>query len=426
MASTTLRTRQGFTIDSTRGLAPIAGCPVDDGTAAPDAAPTPRPPPPSPGPHQDVEVVGAYVFKTGERFGGRRLIRGEVKQYGGTRQITARLVEGKDLREFLGREGTVLHLLHNHPQPGIPQMRATVEAPGGRSFIVMDGFDSTLEDAVRHRGRLTECEARAVIKQLAITVAHCHKHRIVLRDLRLDKVCVVDASQTNMNVVLADLDGAHTVTTAGPLLVRGQPSEHELRDPNRAAYGAPESLANRPYDGAAADSWALGVMLYVMLTGAQPFQDGRRGEKLQRASADLRFPNHVSFAARGLVCQLLDKDPRMRPTAAAVIEEAWMRDDADAAAGPVSMGVPSAPGSRRSSMSVEDSEPAAPEQVVPSTVPPPISAKRSRQRGGSCKRKAHPAADELGPALRQRLSYLSSSRAAEMLIITPPVHGTDR
>ena len=88
MASTTLRTRQGFTIDSTRGLAPIAGCPVDDGTAAPDAAPTPRPPPPSPGPHQDVEVVGAYVFKTGERFGGRRLIRGEVKQYGGTRQIT--------------------------------------------------------------------------------------------------------------------------------------------------------------------------------------------------------------------------------------------------------------------------------------------------------------------------------------------------
>ena len=100
------------------------------------------------------------------------------------------------MREFLGREGTVLHLLHNHPQPGIPQMRATVEAPGGRSFIVMDGFDSTLEDAVRHRGRLTECEARAVIKQLAITVAHCHKHRIVLRDLRLDKVCVVDASQT--------------------------------------------------------------------------------------------------------------------------------------------------------------------------------------------------------------------------------------
>ena len=197
-------------------------------------------------------------------------------------------------------------------------------------------------------------------------------------------------------------------------------SEHELRDPNRAAYGAPESLANRPYDGAAADSWALGVMLYVMLTGAQPFQDGRRGEKLQRASADLRFPNHVSFAARGLVCQLLDKDPRMRPTAAAVLEDAWVRrsaDDADAAEGPVAMGVPSAPGSRRSSMSVEETEPAEPEQVVPSTVPPPRTAKRSRQRGAS-KRKARPAADELGPALRRRLSYLSSSRA-DMLIITP-------
>lgn len=108
----------------------------------------------------------------------------------------ARIVEAKELPDFLGREGAVLHLLHNHPQSGIPKMRATVEAPGGRSFIVMDGLDSTLDDAVRHRGRLSEFEARAVIKQLTMTVAHCHEHRIVLRDLRLDKACVVDCSQT--------------------------------------------------------------------------------------------------------------------------------------------------------------------------------------------------------------------------------------
>lgn len=424
MASTTTHPstrRSGFTTDRPRGLA-IAGCPDDDTGIAAHAEP--NPPPPSPSPEGDVSV-GAYVFKIADRLGaGRRLIRGEVKHYGGTRQITARIVEAKELPDFLGREGAVLHLLHNHPQSGIPQMRATVEAPGGRSFIVMDGLDSTLDDAVRHRGRLSEFEARAVIKQLTTTVAHCHKHRIVLRDLRLDKACVVDCSQTNMSVVLADMEGAHTVTTAGPLLVRGQPSEYNLRDPNRVAYVAPESLANRPFDGAAADSWALGVMLYVMLTGVLPFQDARRDiyEKLQRASADLRFPSHVSCGARGLVCQLLDKDPRMRPTAAAVLEDAWVRrsaDDAYAAEGPVAMGVPSAPGSRRSSMSVEETESAEPEQVVPSTVPPPRTAKRSRQRGAA-KRKSRPAADELGPALRRRLSYLSSSRA-DMLIITPAI-----
>lgn len=66
--------------------------------------------------------------------------------------------------------------------------------------------------------------------------------------------------------------------------------------------------------------WSLGVILYVLLTGTPPF-DADGGS---RSSASIDFPDDVPAAARDLILQLLQQDPRQRATAVTACEHAWI------------------------------------------------------------------------------------------------------
>ncbi len=135
-------------------------------------------------------------------------------------------------------------------------------APLYSGFIVLPSHAVDLHTHVRSRRRLSEHEARFLFRQLVSAVAHCHKHNIVLRDIKLGKVFFTDETRTHL--VIADLDSAQLVSPSEPLLTdqKGSP-----------AYVSPEVLTCQPYDPAAADVWSLGVILYVLLTSTYPFQD---------------------------------------------------------------------------------------------------------------------------------------------------------
>jgi len=372
--------------------------------------------PPPPSPHGEGEVVRAspYTFRLNDHVSGASIIQGEVQAQHSCRPrpITAKVIDVEDLPKFLKSEGTVLKVLHNHPHPNIAKLRATVKTEK-HSFIVMDELHMDLASCVILRGgRLSEFEARGVMKQLVSAVEHCHKHRVVLHDLRLDKICLSDP--TSLNVVIADVGGAHAVTTSGPLHVRGNNRGNGRGRGSlhmHASYVCPETVNAKSYDGAAVDSWALGVILYVLLTGTYPFFDRRRTafEKMMRGSAEVQFPTHVSFTARNLVCQLLDRDPRMRPTAATILADTWMKISVDNRETHASMclGVPSRSGSRsasrRGSLCEETLLVPESEQVVPTMEADKVETKRGR------KRKAEDIVMNLGPALRQRLTLLAEA-----------------
>jgi serine/threonine protein kinase len=171
-----------------------------------------------------------------------------------------------------------------------------------------------LHTHVRTMKKLDEHEAVRLFRQLVAAVAHCHAHRIVLRDIKLGKIFFTDASRST--VVFADIQGAQMVPSGADSLLRDQKGS--------PAYVSPEVLTCQPYDGAAADIWALGVVLFVMVTGTYPFQETRPAalfQKIQQASDAVVFPAHVSKSTCALIRQMLDRDPSHRPTAAALLED---------------------------------------------------------------------------------------------------------
>ena len=82
-------------------------------------------------------------------------------------------------------------------------------------------------------------------------------------------------------------------------------------------YVAPENVLAHGY-GTSVDWWGLGVVLYVLLTGRQPFTTPKSEDPMvvMRRIVDeefvIRFPPYVSAAARDLVVRLLERKPTRR------------------------------------------------------------------------------------------------------------------
>ncbi|KAJ6994124.1 CBL-interacting serine/threonine-protein kinase 6-like [Populus alba x Populus x berolinensis] len=92
------------------------------------------------------------------------------------------------------------------------------------------------------------------------------------------------------------------------------------------AYVAPEVIGKKGYDGAKADLWSCGVILYVLLAGFLPFQDDNivaMYRKIYRG--DFKCPQWFSSEARRLITKLLDPNPSTRITTSKVMDSTWFK-----------------------------------------------------------------------------------------------------
>jgi tRNA A-37 threonylcarbamoyl transferase component Bud32 len=199
------------------------------------------------------------------------------------------LTANPDFAQRFQREAKILARL-SHPH--IVTLYDVGEA-GPWRYLVLEFIDgATLREALT-TGPFTAAAALVLAPQLCDALAYAHGQGIIHRDLKPENILIDAAGRGHIaDFGLATLDGADialAITKSGDVL-------------GTAAYMAPEQLAGTRGIDHRADLYALGVIIYEMLTGHLPL--GRFEAPSYQGRMDVRIDS--------VVMQALERTPEMR------------------------------------------------------------------------------------------------------------------
>ena len=148
----------------------------------------------------------------------------------------------------------------SHPLP---------EIGGEVTFLTMEMLPGqTLSERIA-AGRLAPAEALPIVEQIAAGLDAAHTAGVVHRDFKSSNIMLSESAERPLRTVITDF-GLARGASKDPGLVSISASGQILGTP---AYMAPEQVEGHEAT-AAADIYALGIVLYEMVTGKRPFDGG--------------------------------------------------------------------------------------------------------------------------------------------------------
>ena len=211
---------------------------------------------------------------------------------------------------FLREARTAAALSH----PNIVPIYSAAERAGVVYFTMGYVHGESLAERLQREGPLDAAGAVAVIRQLALALEAAHAQGVVHRDIKAENVLLDMAGRA----VVTDF-GIARVSEAQPLTATGTVL-------GTVQYMSPELVTGEALDGRS-DLYALGVLLFRMLTGRFPFERNSASAVLVAHvnSAPPRLHEYrpdAPDALDALVAALLEKRPDDRvPSARALLHE---------------------------------------------------------------------------------------------------------
>ena len=185
------------------------------------------------------------------------------------------------------REGEALLGLRH---PGIVRMMDRGVTEDGISYLVRERVDGVRIDRFCDHHRLTVAERLRLVLQLCDAVAYAHRQGVAHGDLKPGNVLV----EREGIVRLIDFSSAALLPQGGPSS-RGAPAELTTRF--TPGYASPEQLRGRQ-PARPADIYAMGVLLYELLTGQLP-----RHRKARKTRSGASPGPGVMSMELGIACQ---------------------------------------------------------------------------------------------------------------------------
>ncbi|XP_062179115.1 CBL-interacting protein kinase 25-like [Phragmites australis] len=193
-----------------------------------------------------------------------------------------------------------------------------VMASKTRIFVVMEFVGGgSLHGYLVHRSDrgVGEVVARRVFHQLVSALDYCHSLGVYHRDIKPENILVDDKG----NIKVADFGLSSLADTA-----RQDALLHTIC--GTPMYIAPEVLARRGYDGAKADVWACGVVLFALAAGRLPFNHKDIYTMYHMiCRSDYQCPPWFSAGLVRLIRRLLCPYPTQRITIPQIKETPWFK-----------------------------------------------------------------------------------------------------
>ena len=204
--------------------------------------------------------------------------------------------------------------------PGV--MKVFKDAHRSRIYMVMEWCEGQLlRNIVAAQRKLPYDRASRLAARICDALDYIHSHGVVHRDLKPENIMV--DSDDNIKIIdfgIAGSEGSRRLTFANLSNVMGTPD-----------YISPEQVKGKRGDGRS-DIYAMGVMLYEMLTGRVPFTGNNAFKIMNDRLLNSPMPpreidSSISPALQEIIYRALERDPKNRYATAR--EFAWDLDHQD-------------------------------------------------------------------------------------------------
>uniref|UniRef100_A0A4W2I758 Death-associated protein kinase 2 n=5 Tax=Bovinae TaxID=27592 RepID=A0A4W2I758_BOBOX len=218
-------------------------------------------------------------------------------------------------REEIEREVSILRqVLH----PNVITLHDVFENRTDVVLILELVSGGELFDFLAQKESLSEEEATSFIKQILEGVNYLHAKKIAHFDLKPENIMLLDKNIPIPHIKLIDFGLAHEIED-------GVEFKNIFGTPE---FVAPEIVNYEPL-GLEADMWSIGVITYILLSGASPFLGDTKQETLANITAvsydfDEEFFSQTSELAKDFIRKLLVKETRKRLTIQEALRHPWI------------------------------------------------------------------------------------------------------